>query len=91
MLETILRYLRVRVWRLRGYDTFADEWYPLDGIFWSERAAMRAARRYLKELEKMQPSKFSGGQDGIQDRVYIVHPDGTMTRYLPNNLRGQLK
>lgn len=83
MLERILRCLRVKVWRLRGYDTFAGKWYPLAGIFLSERAAMRAAQQYLKQLEKMQPSKFSGGQDGIQDQVYIVRPDGTRWRYLP--------
>jgi predicted LPLAT superfamily acyltransferase len=85
MLETILRRLRVKVWRLRGYDTFAGESYPLAGIFLSERAAMRAARQHLKRLEKMQPSRFSGGQEGIQDHVYIVRPDGTMWRYSPKD------
>lgn len=81
MLERISRCLGVNIWRICGYDTFAGKWYPLAGIFLSERAAMRAAQQYLKRLEKMQPSKFSGGQDGIQDQVYIVRPDGTMWRY----------
>lgn len=67
MLETILRLLCVRIWRIRGYDTFAGEWYPLPGIFLSENAAVRAAHRRLKQLEKAQPSSVSGGQDGIQD------------------------
>lgn len=81
MLEKILRCLRVDVWRLRGYDPFADEWYPLDGIFLSERAAARAAHRQLRRLERLQPTVVSGGQDGIQDQVYIVRPDGTILRY----------
>jgi hypothetical protein len=79
----ILRYLRIKVWRICGYDTFAGEWYPLDGIFLSEGAAMRAARQHLNQLEKMQPTPFSGGQDGIQDQVYIIRPDGTIFRYSP--------
>lgn len=80
MLETILRFLHIPIWRLRGYDTFAGEWYPIPGIFLSKRAALRAARRELHGLEKAQPSSASGGQDGIQDRVYLVRPDGTMQR-----------
>jgi len=33
----------------------------------------------LKELEETQPSSQSGGQDplGIQDKVFVVRPDGT--------------
>jgi len=60
---------------------FAGEWYPLAGIFLSERAAARAARRRLQELERQQSASSSGGQDGIQDQVYIVRPDGAMFRY----------
>ncbi len=80
MLETILRLLHLQVWRLRGYDAFAGEWYPLPGIFLSESAAIRAARRRLKQLEKAQPSSVSGGQDGIQDQVHLVCPDGSLKR-----------
>lgn len=80
MLETILRLLRVRIWRLCGYDAFAREWYPLPGIFLSEDSAIRAAHRRLKQLEKTQPSSVSGGQDGIQDQVYFVCPDGSVKR-----------
>ncbi len=83
MIETLLHRLKIPVWRLRGYDTFAREWYPLDGIYLSERAALRAAHKRLEELERSQPSATSGGQEGIQDQVYIVCPDGTMFRYLP--------
>ncbi len=69
-------------WRLQGYDTFAGDSYGLPGRFLSERTARRAAKRYLKRVEKMQPTHASGGQKGIQDRVYIVRPDGSMYRYL---------
>lgn len=77
MLKTLLR---LPLWRLRGYDPFAGEWYPLPGIFLSEEAAIRAARRHLRRLEKMQPSAVSGGQQGIQDQVYLICPDGTLRR-----------
>ncbi len=80
MLETIARLLHLQVWRLRGYDAFAGEWYPLPGVFLSESAAIRAAHRRLKQLEKTQPSSISGGQDGIQDQVYLVCPDGSLKR-----------
>ena len=70
-------------WRLRGHDTFAGEGYPLPGRFWSEAGAQRAARRHLAKLERTQPSATSGGQKpgGIQDRVFIVRPDGTAYSY----------
>jgi hypothetical protein len=70
-------------WRLRGHDTFAGEDYALRGVFWTEKAAQRAARRRLAELERSQPSATSGGQDGIQDQVYVVRPDGTSYRFRP--------
>ena len=36
------------------------------------------ALKRLADLERTQPAASSGGQapGGIQDRVYIVHPDG---------------
>ena len=75
-----------REWKLEGYDTFEsgeDAFYPLRGTFKSEQEATAAARKRLKELEKKQPSSSSGGQSstGIQDRVYIVRPDGTKYRF----------
>jgi hypothetical protein len=68
-------------WRLRGYDTFSREYYPLEGKYADETEARDAARRRLVELEKEQPSKDSGGQDGIQDQVFIVQPDGSVYRF----------
>lgn len=70
-------------WQLVGYDTFEggpDAFYPLsehDG----EEACVEAARERMRVLEVTQPSESSGGQDGIQDRVYIVAPDGTRYRF----------
>jgi hypothetical protein len=70
------------LWTLEGYDTFSDERYPFSGAFESEASARAAADERLDELERQQPSSRSGGQEGIQDRVYIVRPDGTRYRYL---------
>lgn len=66
-------------WKIEGYDTFeggSDAFYPIEGEYDSEKQAEDAARRRLAELEKIQPSSSSGGQKGIQDRVYIVSPEG---------------
>lgn len=68
-------------WGIRGFDTFEEEFYPLDGEFLSEERAKEAARLRLKELEKTQPTKLTGGQNGIQDRVYIIRPDGSQYRF----------
>jgi hypothetical protein len=67
-------------WKLQGYDTFAREDYPLDGEFDTEADAIAAAQSRLADLERAQPSASSGGQDGIQDRVYVIRPDGTLFR-----------
>jgi hypothetical protein len=72
--------MKNRKWKLQGYDTFACEYYPLDGVFDTEADAIAAAQLYLAELEQRQPSASSGGQDGIQDRVYVIRPDGTSFR-----------
>lgn len=72
-------------WRLVGYDTFANEWYPLPGTYATEASAIDAALRRLRELEESQPSHQSGGQAGIQDRVYLVAPEGSRRRILPRS------
>ena len=81
-------------WRIEGYDTFGarcapneidpEALYPLgdpDG-YPSKLAAVKAAVEALREIEREQPSAQSGGQGlmGIQDRVFIVKPDGTKFR-----------
>lgn len=70
-------------WRLEGWDTFAGESYPIPGGYATEAKAVTAAKRWLARIERAQPSAQSGGQDGIQDRVYVVGPDGQRYRVLP--------
>ncbi len=75
-------------YRLQGYDTFGGEWYTLPNSYNTESEAEEAAREKLKEIERLQPSSSSGGQypTGIQDRFYIVYPDGTKRRILPKKM-----
>lgn len=74
-------------WKLEGYDTFEGEYYPLgkynDGYepsYSSREAALKDAQRRLAELDVSQPSAGGQGRFGIQDRVFIIHPDGTRER-----------
>ena len=72
-------------WKLQGYDAFEggpDAFYPIEGEHDSEDQAREAARACIADLEKTQPSSSSGGQPGIQDRIYIVSPDGRKKRFL---------
>jgi hypothetical protein len=69
------------VFKLMGYDTFSDEWYCLDK-FPTEKAARVAGVKRLEELAVSQPTASSGGQNGIQDQVYIEHPDGKRYRVI---------
>ncbi len=71
------------IWKLEGLDGFDAEagFYPL-GEYDDRAAAEAAADARLVELEQSQPTKRSGGQSGIQDRVFVVSPDGVRTRYL---------
>ena len=70
-------------WRLEGWDEFEMAPYPLPGEFDTEVEAREAARKRLAYLEKTQPSHLSGGQGyfGIQDRVFIIRPDGKKYRF----------
>jgi hypothetical protein len=73
-----------------GYDAFDGEDYPLGdplgtpARFGDRDAALEFGRRRLEDLERTQPSSGSGGQGfgGIQDRVYVLHPDGRRERVL---------
>ena len=67
-------------WWLEGWDSFASHRYSLPGRFRSKNGAIKAARRQLRRLERLQPSETSGGQDGIQDQVYVCGPHGTRER-----------
>ncbi len=70
-------------WFIEGRDTFGSHDYPIPGKYRTEKAALIAAKRYLRELERTQPTEFSGGQAGIQDHVYVRGPDGQSTRVFP--------
>jgi len=83
MLTSLFRWLG-RNWRLRGFDSFSGEDYQLPGAYRSEAQVLRAAQKRLAQIERQQPSETSGGQDGIQDQVFIMRPDGTQYRYLPD-------
>ncbi len=67
--------------KLLGYDTFSNEWYGL-GEFPTEAKARAAGVKKLEELAITQPAKTSGGQSGIQDRVFIEGPDGQRHRVI---------
>ncbi len=67
-------------WVLQGWDTFAGHSYAIPGRYRTREAAVRAARRELVRLEKQQPTASSGGQDGIQDKVYVIGPNGESER-----------
>jgi hypothetical protein len=70
----------VKPWRVVGFDTFAGELYPLSE-HGTELECYRAAKEYLEELERTQPTEHSGGPDGIQDWVFVVTPTGHYVRY----------
>jgi hypothetical protein len=74
-----------QLWKLQGYDTFSREDYALAGEYETEDTAIAAAHERLKHLEATQPSRTSGGQDGIQDWVYVMRPDGTRFRVWPRH------
>lgn len=71
------------VFKLLGYDTFSNEWYDLEE-FSTEKKARTAGVKRLEELAISQPATSSGGQTsgGIQDRVFIEHPDGKRFRVI---------
>lgn len=72
-------------WRLKGFDEFEGAFYNYSSgeEYDSQEDAEKAAAEKLDELEVSQPSEMSGGQGtyGIQDRVFVVRPDGTSYRY----------
>ena len=74
---------KAKKWKLEGYDTLESEYYPLEGEYDTREEAEIAAIKRLKYLEELQPSESSGGQteEGIQDRVYLVSPNGERIRF----------
>ncbi len=60
-----------------GFDVDA-EIFELSGPYATLREALNAVTERFAYLERMQP--HAGGQSGIQDRVYLRHPDGRRER-----------
>lgn len=67
------------LWHIDGYDTFEGAEYPVASNIETIEDAELLARALRRRIEEAQPSATSGGQafGGIQDRVYIVNPDGS--------------
>lgn len=91
-----LMVMKRKKWKIEGYDTFDSKWdvesdpfYPIEGEWNTEKEAIEAAKKFLDKIERHQPSSRSGGQSilGLQDHVYIVRPDGSKYRYIPNGMR----
>jgi hypothetical protein len=70
-------------WRVVGEDGFSGDEYPVSEHA-TEAEALEAAHAYLRDVERTQPSSSSGGQSGIQDRVYVVSPDGMFRPITPS-------
>lgn len=64
------------IFRLEGHDTFDNEKYSIPGEYVGLDAALRAAKRRCRSIERSQPSKSSGGPKGIQDLTFIIYPNG---------------
>ena len=79
ILSTSMKKVRGEWW-IEGWDTFAGHSYPLPGRWRTKEQAIDAAKRHLKKLERSQPSKVSGGQQGIQDQVDVRGPEGQRFR-----------
>ena len=72
--------MSLQTWKVYGFDAFEggpDAWYEL-GSYSTYEKALDHAKKKRDELEKTQPSASSGGSGfgGIQDRVYVIHPNG---------------
>ena len=67
-------------WQLWGLDTFSNETYRVSQHA-TEQECRAAAREYMRDIELQQPSETSGGQEGIQDQLFIVGPSGVRYRY----------
>lgn len=74
-------------WTLTGVDGFSDEPYEIPGAYDTEERARDVARLHLAAIELTQPTSETGGQgeDGIQDRIYIISPNGNEYRYFDDS------
>lgn len=66
-------------WGVIGLDVFSCEESPISSHA-NEPDAREAAKKCLDELELEQPAGQTGGQDDIQDRIFVVGPKGQRNR-----------
>lgn len=79
-LRSLARSLRQRAGAAAdGFDPDA-EIFQVSGPYPTLREALDAATAYFEYLERAQPHEQSHGQKGVQDRVYLRHPDGHRQR-----------
>lgn len=76
-----VRKVLLEKWKIEGWDTFDAGNYSIAGEYATEAEAIEVAKTKLLENEKDQPTETSGGQNGVQDQVFIVRPDGSKYRY----------
>jgi hypothetical protein len=74
---------RIGKWSLIGWDTFADEYYPVPGEYNSEAEVRDAALKKLEDLDQVQADAGD-----LQDRVFVMRPNGTLYRYLREGFPG---
>jgi len=67
---------------LIGLDAFSGEEYMLKDDYPTEADAIAGGKLRLQHNERTQPSSSSGGQAGIQDRVFVERPDGSRFRVM---------
>lgn len=74
-------------WRIKGKDTFENEFYSIAGEYDTEELALAAAKTQWDEIQKSQPIEDAGDPefDGIQGRVWIVRPDGNKYNFHPTS------
>lgn len=64
-------------WKLKGRDKFTGKFYDIFDSYPNEQSAIEMARERRADFGLTQPSSGSQGRKGVQDKVYIVRPDGT--------------
>ena len=70
-------------WKIKGFDTFSENYYDLEGEWDDEDGAKEAANERLSELARIDP-----GAGSLRDKVFVVGPDGTGYRYFGHMSKG---
>lgn len=69
------------LWWVDRYKVESDEFCNISGPFKNEEDAKISARGWYKVCNAPDPSDL---EDKIPDRIYIVNPDGTKKRFVPD-------